>query len=356
MSLVSIESNTAPVIDLEARRWPRLVEDRPVDGGAVHKAAHLSAIREDDPDVSIFQQPWWLEAVSDNRYQTVTAGDGNNTYLWWPFVERRLAGFSRIGAPQLTHTLGPVIRLPEGKPVSRAAQRRKLINAAVEALPRADGVLQVLDPRQPHAIDYQLLGFDVGVRYTYQIATDPPVPALWRAMKDKTRNGVREARKHYEIGEGLPLMAFHALYDANLRLTGRVNQHDQPVYSRLSEALARRDRHCILTATDRLTGKITAAVLLVWDATSLYYFRATQDASTAPRGASSLLVWEAICKAAAMGLTFDSDGFLGPAGAAFIDAFGATPVERLMISRRSMPLKLAEAVGRRVPRAPAFWT
>ncbi len=42
----------------------------------------LSVIGDNDSDMTIFQQPWWLEAVSDNRYSSVTAGDGDNAYLW----------------------------------------------------------------------------------------------------------------------------------------------------------------------------------------------------------------------------------------------------------------------------------
>jgi hypothetical protein len=117
----------------------------------------------------------------------------------------------------------------------------------------------------------------------------------------------------------------------------------------LSEALSRRERHQILTATDRVTGLVTAAVLLIWDATSLYYFRATQDPGSGDKNASSLLVWEAIVLAKSMGLTFDSDSFMGRAGAMFIEAFGAVPVERMVIARRSTLLKAAQALSNRLP-------
>jgi hypothetical protein len=305
-------------------------------------------IGDNDVDMSVFQQPWWLEAVSDNRYRTVRAGDGN-AFLWWPYLEQRWLNMVVIGAPPMTHTLGPVIRLSPGKAVSQASQRRKLIENAIGQFPEAAGIQQVLGPNAAPALDYQLAGFEQSVRYTYRLDTRAPIDDLWNGLKDKARNTVRRARQSYAVMGGMTLMDFYDLYEKNLGQLGRRNHHDEGVYRRLSEALSRRERHQILTATDRVTGLVTAAVLLIWDATSLYYFRATQDPGSGDKNASSLLVWEAIVLAKSMGLTFDSDSFMGRAGAMFIEAFGAVPVERMVIARRSTLLKAAQALSNRLP-------
>ena len=310
-------------------------------------AARLSIIGDNDPDTTLFQQPWWLEAVSDGAVRSVTAGDGKNAYLWWPYVEQRWAGFSLIGAPPLAHTLGPVIRLPAAKPVSQASQHRKLIKTALAAFPPADGFTQTLDPEAGPAIDYAMAGFEVGVRYTYRIDCSQPKEALWRGMKDKARNTVRRAREAFTINDQMSVMEFYDFYEANLEKFGRINHHDVGVYLRLTDALKNRSRHVILTADDKVSGAPCAAVMLVWDANFLYYLRATYSGGQVARGAPSLLVWEAIKLASEMGLAFDSDAFLGRSGAVFVEAFGATPAERMVISRRSDMLKVAEAVDRR---------
>jgi hypothetical protein len=256
---------------------------------------------------------------------------------------------SLIGAPAMTHTLGPVIRLSPGKTVSQASQRRKLIEAAIARMPPAVGIQQVLGPDSGPTLDYHLAGFELGARFTYRLDTQPPIDDLWNGLKDKARNTVRRARQSYAVDGGMTLMDFYAFYEANLGQIGRRNHHDEGVYRRLNEALSRRDRHRILTAADRVTGHLTAAVLLIWDANTLYYFRATQDPSAGDKNASSLLVWEAIVLAKSMGLTFDSDSFLGRAGALFMEAFGARPVERMVIARRSTLLKAAQALANRFP-------
>ena len=311
----------------------------------------LSAIGENDPDMTIFQQPWWLEAVSDNRYRAVTAGDGIKTFLWWPYTEERWWGFNLLCAPAMTHTLGPVIRLPEGKAVSRASLRRRLIETALDKLPRADGITQVLDPGSPHAQDFGLAGFEISVRYTYRLDTSAPIPVLWDSLKDKVRNNIRLGRASFATHTDMSVMDFCALYEANLGRAGRINHHDEGVYRRLNEALAHRDRHRIIVATDRTTGQTVAATMVVWDANTLYYLRATQDGTPNARGAASLLAWEAIELASTMGLAFDSDTYFGRTGAMFIEAFGAEPVERLVINRKTTALKVAQALGRRLPGA-----
>jgi hypothetical protein len=313
----------------------------------------LTTIGDNDADMTIFQQPWWLEAVSDNRYRAISAG-GDSAFIWWPFMQERWWGFSLIGAPPMTHILGPVIRLPDSKEVSRASQRDKLITAALAQFPHSDGFQQVLAPDGADALDFQLAGFEIAVRYTYRLGTQVPVEALWAGLKDSARNKVRRARHNFTLSGDMSMMQFYAFYESNLHALGRINHHDEGVYRRLGEALEKRDRHRIISAVDNATGKVAAAVLLVWDKGSLYHFRATLDRKVDKPGASSLLVWESIQLAAQLGVAFDSDTFYGRGGATFMEAFGVRPAQRLVISRKTIALKAAEAIKRRFSPQPRW--
>ena len=315
----------------------------------------LSVIGRNDPDVTIFQQPWWLEAASDGRYRSVSDGDGDNAYIWLPYMEYRWLGARLIGPPPMTHTLGPVIRLPDGKPVSQASQRRKLIKAALAQLPPAVGFRQTLDPSAPNALDYTLAGFEVSVRYTYRVQDTSDTDALWAGMKDKARNTVRKARTTLVVDDRASVMDFYDFYERNLQDRGRRNHHDAAAYRRLAEALNGRDQHRILRAVNQRSGETIAAVMVIWDAKTLYYFRATHSLLTPDTGASNLLVWESFLLASGLGVAFDFDSFAGPNGARFIDAFGAEPAERLTISRRSLALKAHEALGRRMQLPMPVW-
>ena len=311
----------------------------------------LSRIGESDPDLTIFQTPWWLDAVTGGRWSAVTAGDGVNAHLWLPFVQTRRLGMRLIGMPPLTHTLGPVIRLPAGRAVLRATQRRKLIDAAFAALPRFDGFLQVLDPGVEDALDYVINGLDVAVRYTFRIDTACGTEALWRSLKHNTRSVIRKAERSVVAGEMASLMVFHEFYEANLQRRGAANHHERRVYEGLAEALAARSCYRLLAARDRESGRPIAAALVVWDSRTLYYLRATRDPVDAGRGVGSHLFWQAVTLAAEKGLIFDSDSFHGRGGALFLEAFGARPVPRLAVSWRCRRLKLLEASERQMEEA-----
>lgn len=289
--------------------------------------------------------------MTGGHWTAVTAGDGVNAFLWMPYVATRRFGLRLLGMPPLTHTLGPVIRLPEGRPVLRATQRRKLIDAAFAALPSFDGFLQVLNPEAGDALDYVINGLDVGVRYTFRIDTTPGLDALWRSLKHNTRSVIRKAEHTVVAGEMDSVMAFHAFYEANLRRRGEANHHDRRVYQGLAAALARRSCHRILAACDRQSGRPVAAALVVWDSRTLYYLRATRDYAASGRGVGSQLLWQAVTLAAEKGLAFDSDSFHSRGGALFLEAFGARPVPRLAVSWRCRRLKLLHAVEREIEEA-----
>ena len=305
----------------------------------------LSVVGDNDPDMTVFQQPWWLEAVSDNRYKVISVGDDQG-FIWWPYVQDRWCGFSLIGAPPMTHVLGPVIRLPDAKTVTHASQRRRLIDTALKQMPHTDGFQQVLPPDTAHALDFQFAGFELGVRYTYRLDATAPVEELWQGVKYNVRKQIRRAQQNFVVNRDMSLMAFYAFYEANLRSQGRVNHHDEKVYRRLDEALARRDRHRILTAIDRGSGRIAAAAMLIWDSGTLYCFRATQDRSVEAPGASSLLIWEAIQLAASLGVTFDSDGFNSRTVALFVEAVSGAPLEAREFTYEANPWVLDTLLAR----------
>ncbi|MBV9783483.1 MAG: GNAT family N-acetyltransferase [Acidisphaera sp.] len=317
-----------------------------MNGAPVADATERRIDHLDEADLTIFQAPWWLDAVSDRQWRAVTEGDGVRAFLWMPYVQSRKFGMRLLGMPPLTHTLGPVIRVADAQ--AAAETRGRLIDAALAQLPPHDGFLQVLDPDAGDALDYACNGLDVQIRYTYRIDTAAGADALWLGLKQRTRNKLRRAMRSMRVEETLSLMAFHAFYEANLHKRGLLNDHDRGLYERLDVALGRRSRHCILVAADRATGAQQAAVLLVWDRRTLYYLRSTRDPEADSGGAVSLLVWEAIKLAAEKRLAFDSDSFLGRGGALFMETFSARPVARLAISRRCLRLRAVETLERLV--------
>lgn len=284
-----------------------------------------------DPLVpTIFHEPWWLEAASGGQYEEVTVSAGGRAVGRLPFVRRKHLGFTRLESPELTHFLGPAVDEGNGGAVSRNLRRAEVIRELLEKLPSFHHFHQTLHRSIPDALPFVQHDFRVEAVFTYEVAPGPE-QAIWRAMRDKTRNVIRRAEeksKPVDLEPG----AFCALYDANLRRKGHsINTMMKANAQSLLEATLSRGQGRLLGAGDG-AGTTSAAIFYVWDENITYYMLTTRAPGT-HNGAVSRLLWEAIRTSAAHGRIFDFGG-VGPAGnILFYTAFGGEVRPRFRVQR-----------------------
>src|SRR5438445_8943831 len=82
---------------------------------------HNSVIAE---VTSIFQQPWWLDAVAPGAWDEVTIEKGGQLVARLPYVVKKHLGFTLISMPPLTQTLGPWL-LPYDRKYARQLSEEK---------------------------------------------------------------------------------------------------------------------------------------------------------------------------------------------------------------------------------------
>ena len=173
-----------------------------------------------DPLVpTIFHEPWWLEAASGGQYEEVTVNSGGRTMGRLPFVRRKSLGFTICEPPELTHFLGPAVDEGNGGTVSRNLRRGEITRELIEKLPAFHHFTQWLHRGIPDALPFVQHNFTVEAVFTYEVAPGPE-QAIWRNMRDKTRNVIRRAQEQTELVDLEPA-AFSALYDANLQRKGQ---------------------------------------------------------------------------------------------------------------------------------------
>lgn len=77
---------------------------------------------------SIFEQPWWLDAVAPGQWDAVEIEENGRIVARLPFVFKKKFGARIVGQPQLTQTLGPWIEYTSDTRRKRhACQSPKLI-------------------------------------------------------------------------------------------------------------------------------------------------------------------------------------------------------------------------------------
>src|SRR5271165_362631 len=94
----------------------------------------------------LFQEPWWLSAVTADDYEEVTVEQSNRIVGRLPFVVRRRSGFSISILPPFTHILGPAIDAGGGKPQSQIMKRLSIARELIDKLPSVARFQQIFDP------------------------------------------------------------------------------------------------------------------------------------------------------------------------------------------------------------------
>ena len=281
---------------------------------------------------TIFHEPWWLEIATGGAFAVTEVREDGRVVGRMPYVVVRRLGLAKVVMPTLTHFLGPAT--DQGRAVHRQG------SAAGWALPvpssascRAAQSIYIKCARcVPDVVAFQMEGFHAGVQFTFEVAPQPP-DAIWRAMRDKTRNVIRQAEKQFDIVTPPDAEAFMRFRAANFRANGKTDSLDTALARRLIEACLERERGRIYAAVDAKSA-LAAAIFCCWDRTASFYLVSTPPGD-AGNGAISLLIWQAIQDAASMGLHFDMEGIGNAGSVSLYSGFGGNLSPRYIAVRES---------------------
>ena len=279
---------------------------------------------------TIFHESWWLETATNGAYEEVTVTSGGRLVGRLPYARKDKLGFRALTSPGMTHFLGPAVDEGEGDATCRLLRRAGITQDLIARLPRFDFFHQQLHRDIPDALPFVENGFSVRVDFTYEVAPDEE-RAIWRNMRDKTRNVIRRAEEQTSLAEIEPAH-FCALYDRNLARRGKsLNYMFQPHTCALMEAAVSRGRGRVLAALDE-RGHPLASIFYVWDDCITYYMLTTRAPGT-HNGVVSRLIWEAMRESAAHGRIFDFD-VVGTGGSVlFYIGFGGEVRPRYVVRR-----------------------
>jgi len=292
----------------------------------------------EDLTPTIFHESWWLDKVTEGRYEQVEVSLGGTTVGRLPYLRFREMGLTSIGMPTLTHFLGPAIDYGPGNSTTRQLRGLSIAGDLLAALPKVPGGIWIkLHAGITDTIAFQEVGFRTDVQFTTEIAPDAE-DALWGRMRDKTRNVIRRAQERFTIAEESDPERFLAFYLDNLRQRKLKNTYHVPsVKAVMAECIGRRQGK-IRVALDE-NGSCNSAIFTVWDRKAEYYLMSTRS-NDAGNGATSMLLWDAIKSAAASNLVFDFDGARHGADAKFFAGFGGTFRPRYWVWRSSRALRV----------------
>jgi Acetyltransferase (GNAT) domain len=287
---------------------------------------------------SLFQQPWWLDAVAPAQWEDVVLTRNAQVIARLPFVVNRRAGLTILTHAPLTPRLGPWIRPYAGTAADRLDYENEVIRELISRLPRFDLFHQSLSPAIASSLPFHWCGFTATVRYTYRLNDITDLDAIWTNFTSEVRNQIRAAEKHVRVETNVDLETLLDLDELTFRRQGIPVPYSRELVRRLDEACASRDARVIFVAVDE-AGDPQAANYFVWDENAAHGL-ISANPSRSLRGVSALLIWSAIKFASGVTAAFDFEGSMIESIEHFNRGFGATQVPYFFISKADRRMRV----------------
>jgi len=289
---------------------------------------------------SLFQEPWWLDAVAAGEWDEVVVKRGGQVAARLPFVHHKKVGGVWLLQPKLTPYLGPWLRASSAKLASRLAEEKELMQELIDALPPFDLFHQSFAPEVTNWLPFYWRGFSQTTRYTYKLAGLADLAGIWGSVRENIRREIRKAQKIVAVRDDLDIDCFARVWALTFTRQGARLPVSMEVLQRLDTACAKRHCRRVFFAEDAHQ-KIHAAAYIIWNADCAYYLMAGGDPELRNSGAGSLLMWEAIKFASTVSRQFDFEGSMIESVERFFRAFGGKPVAYLCLTKLSRQLQFA---------------
>ena len=256
---------------------------------------------------SIFEQPWWLDAVAPNRWKCATVEENGTIVARLPYIEKRSMGFSLIGMPECTQTLGPWTDIRATNRVKSLTKKKDLYEQLIELLPKRKNIDLVLDSSTEYYLPFRWKGFKIEPNISYRFSDLSDLDAIFKGIKDSRKTVIKNAAKSLIVTESDDV---DLLIDMQKKTFSRQNRSlpiSEDVIRRVDEACKAHEAKFMLVATDS-GGHVHAASYFVYDNNICYYIMSGADPEYRNSGAGSLLIWEGIKKTALLSKAFDFEG------------------------------------------------
>jgi hypothetical protein len=335
--------DSAPsAVTMTGDRDPSLTSDASLPGGRPHANSQTSSTSISYFTNSLFEEPWWLDAVAPGTWRALEIRRGSEIAGRLVVEVRSQFAVRVVRNPPLTQSVGPWLQSFDGKQTTRLRHENELMAELIRMLPPSDVLELTLAPQFTNPHPFHWASFEQTVACTYQLTDVPDRDAFWAQLSDGARRQVRKAQKLVVVRDEL---SADDLYDVAMQTWLRQNRrppYDRALLSRICKAAAERDGLLVLGAYGA-DGQAHAAICVVYDSRSAHYIVGGGSGELRASGAHSLLMWEAINRLAGRAKVFDFMGSMSASIEHFFRGFG--PRRALLLQPRRYSLRGRVARG-----------
>ena len=281
-------------------------------------------ICEKHPELPVFVQPWWLDAVCKHWDVAISRKGDMVTGIWAYPIEKKI-GVSLLRTPKLTPYLGPQVFFPSDlKESNLDSFEHEVVSDLIKQLPKASVWHLAMQPGMKQAGIFKSQNLQTTVQQTFLLELYEDEETLLGNMKDAMRRNVRIAEDEFLLTNSPEnLKELFRFHKQTLSKKGKSVPYSYKELQRVLKILIAHNSCAVWVARNKSNKTIQAVVWQVWDKKCSYYFMGGQNPDTNSSRAMSLLLWHSIKEAKRMGNTvFDLEGSMDEGVEKFFRSFG----------------------------------
>lgn len=292
---------------------------------------------------SIFEQPWWLEAVAPGQWEEALVTNRNGEVIArMPFVRSG----RRITMPSLTQNLG--IWMAPSIQDDYTAQK-DAINEIFGRFRDCTSVCHTLSPMNTYVLPLRWLGYHTETRFTYRLSDLTDCDRLYGDLAKNCKRHIKSAQKKVTISDKTDVNVLWAMLNKTFEAQNRKNPMPREVLERIVAACEARGHGKYMEARDE-AGNVHSCAYYVYDEKVCYYLFGASDPAFRSSGAQSLLLWEGIQFASRHSEVFDFEGSMIEGIETFFRQFGGTCTPYYEVRKMTLFQEIMEVLKPRVKR------
>lgn len=300
---------------------------------------------------SVFEQPWWLDAVAPGEWHEIIYKDNGKVLARLPYVMKN----GKLGNPRMTQTLGiwfddSITKKQRGN--SHLAKQKEIIFELVESLPKCGDVDIVLDSSVSYILPFRWKGFEIEPTFSYRLNNIKDLIEIDDCISKKA------VQRHKKAAENLTVVIentytginrIQKLVDLSYERQGRKNPVNSEFTKRIMRTSIENKAGCIMIAVDN-DGIDHSGAFFVYDSNTFYYLLGGQNPNYKSDGAQNLVLRKGIEFAKTVSNSFDFEGSMIEGIENFFRQFGGTQVINYRVTKKTFFRQIIEICKPRIKR------
>ncbi len=286
--------------------------------------------------LTVFGQAWFLDAVcgAENWDVCVDAAQNGRINGALPYFLKKKYGLKIIQQPVLTGYIGLWVHYENTwNAHQKATQERAVLKNLIAQLPATAYFSQAYAPHFQNWLPFRWAGFDTTVRMTHVLNGLQNSDVIFKNFKENVRKRIRKTSATIHVEKTNDIALVYGIYNDIMATKGRKMSYSLDFLTHLHAEIQKNAAGQLYKAVDT-EGSVHAAVYVVWDATTAYYWLGGSAIAHRNSGALTLLLWEIMQDVSKKGVSsFDFTGSDLENLESFFSAFNAEKRTYFNVSR-----------------------